>query len=126
MSWCPLSYQSVSKAEKEARRKSKAGELLTDQESELIARYSCPIPCCSLALPSTSAHLLTSLALTDVLHFVYNSYHDGLRLEKQQRLVLDGQFMMLNPHIKLATLRSPGTTQSFSHTTFHNHTIVMK
>jgi len=49
MSWCHLSNQAINKAEKEARRKSKAGELLTDQESEFIARYSCPTPCCNFA-----------------------------------------------------------------------------
>jgi len=44
MSWCHLSRQAdekaVTKAQKEARRKSKAGEVLTDQESKLIAGYS--------------------------------------------------------------------------------------
>jgi len=125
MSWCHLSYRAVCKAEKETRRKSKAGELLTDQESEFIARYSYQTPCCSLARPSKSAHFLTPLALTDVFHFVYISYHAGLRLKKQERLDLDEKFMVLNPHIKQAALRSPGTTKSFSHTTFHNHTIVM-
>jgi len=49
MSWCHLSYRTAKKAEKEARRKSKAGELLTNQESEFIARYSYQTPCCSLA-----------------------------------------------------------------------------
>jgi len=70
--------------------------------------------------------LLTPLALTDVLYFVYISYHAGLRLKKKKRLALDEKFMIANPHIKLAALRSPGATKSFSHTTFHNHTIVMK
>jgi len=126
MSWCHLSYQVINKAEKESRRKSKAGELLTDQESEFIARYSYQTPCCSLARPSKSAHLLTPLALTDVFHFVYIRYHAGLRLKKNERLALDEKFMMLNPHIKQAALRSPGTTKSLIHTTFHNHTIVMK
>jgi len=37
------------KAEKETRRKSKACEVLTDQESEFIARYSYQTQCCSLA-----------------------------------------------------------------------------
>jgi len=126
MSWCHLSYQAQSEDEKEARRKYKAGELLTNQESEFIARYSCQTPCCSLARPSKSASLLTPLTLTDVFHFVYISYHAGLRLKKKERLELDEKFMILNPHIKLAALRSPGMTKSFSHTTFHNHTIVMK
>jgi len=40
MSWCHLSRHAVDKAQKEARRKSKAGEVLTDQEAEFIARYS--------------------------------------------------------------------------------------
>jgi len=126
MSWCHLSRQAVGKAEKETRRKSKAGEELTDQESEFIARYSYQTPCCSLARPSKSAHLLTPLALTDVFHFVYISYHAGLRLKKKERLGLDEKFMNANPHIKLSAIRSPGTTKSSSHTTFHNHTIVMK
>ena len=126
MSWCYFSYRAARKAEKEARRKSKAGELWTDQESEFIARYSYQTPCCSLASPSKSAHPLTPLALTDFSHFVYISHYAGLRLKKNERLALDAKFMMLNPHIKQASLRSPGTTKSFSHTTFHNHTIVMK
>jgi len=126
MSWCHLSRQAVAKFETEARRKSKAGEVLTDQESEFIARYSYQTPCCSLARPSKSAHLLTPLALTDVFHFVCISYHAGLRLKKEERLLLDEKFMNANPHIKLAAMRSPGTTKSSSHTTFHNHTIVMK
>jgi len=127
MSWCHLSYQTGwRQADTEARRKSKAGEFLTDQESEHIARYSYQTPCCSLARPSKSAHLLTPLALTDVCHFVYISYRAGLRLKKHARLALDEKFMIDNPNIKQAALRSPGTTKSFSHTTFHNHTIVVK
>ena len=39
----------ATKTGKETRRKSKAGEVLTDQESEFIAGYSYPTPCCSLA-----------------------------------------------------------------------------
>jgi len=37
------------KARKETRHKSKAGEVLTDKESKMIARYSYQTPCCSLA-----------------------------------------------------------------------------
>jgi len=124
MSWCHLSYQ----ADTEARRKSKAGEFLTDQESEYIARYSYQTPCCSVARPSKSAHLLTPLltplALTDVCHFVYISYHAGLSLKKHARLALDQKFMMDNPNIKQAALRSPGTTKSFS-VTQHSTTILL-
>jgi len=49
MSWCHLSYQAERKAEKETHRKSKAGEVLTNQESQFIDRYSYQTPCCSLA-----------------------------------------------------------------------------
>jgi len=56
--------QSSGKAQKEARRKSKAGELLADEESHYVALYSHQTPCCSLARPPESAHLLTSPALT--------------------------------------------------------------
>ena len=58
------------KAQKETRRKSKAGEFLTDQESEVIARYSHQTLCCKLARPPKSAHLLTPLALTHDFLFV--------------------------------------------------------
>jgi len=114
------------KAQKEARRKSKDGEFLTDQESHYIARYSHQTPYCSLARPPKSAHVLTPLALTHDCHFVYISYRAGLSLKKHARLALDEKFMIDNPNIKQAVLRTPGTTKSFSHTTFHNHTIVMK
>jgi len=44
------------KASKEERRKSRLGEVLTDEQSRYIVRYSHPTPCCSLARPLTSAH----------------------------------------------------------------------
>ena len=59
-----------SKARQEAPRKSKAGEFLTDQESQGIARYSPQTPCGSLARHPKSAHLLTPLALTRDFLFV--------------------------------------------------------
>ena len=56
--------QNSGKSDKEARRKSKAGELLADEESHYIVRYSHQTPCCSPARPPESVHLLTSPALT--------------------------------------------------------------
>ena len=73
-----------SKAEKEARRKSKAGEFLTDQQSEFIARYTYQTPCCSLVRPSKSAHLLTPHALTDDFHFVSGKKNNEISSKAQK------------------------------------------
>jgi len=72
------------KAQKETRRKSKAGEFLTDQESEVIARYSHQTLCCKLARPPKSAHLLTPLALTHDILFVSDKITNDISSKAQK------------------------------------------
>jgi len=121
-----VSVKENSQSQKEARRKSRAGEVLTDEESHYLVRYSHPTPCYSLARPPKYAHLLTPPALTHDCHCVYISYRAGLSLKKDARLAMDAQYILDNPNIKLAALRTPGTTKSFSHPTFHNPAMIMK
>ena len=78
MSWCHLSYRAVCKAEKETRRKSKAGELLTDQESEFIARYSYPTPYCILVCANLSMRICDCKhPLLSLTHVVVSSDQPG-------------------------------------------------
>ena len=105
--------------EKEARRKSKFGEALNDEESRYMIRYTHPTSCCSFARSTKSAHRWTPPALTHDCHCVYISYRARLDLKKAARLAMDAQTMLDNPKIKLAALRTPGMTKSFSHPTLH-------
>jgi len=75
--------------------------------------------------PSKSAPDLTPLTLTDVFHFVYISYRARLYKSKTDRLAADLETMMLNPNIKSAARRSPGTTIACNPTTFPNQSSVM-
>ena len=82
--------------------------------------YSSQTPCSILVCPFSAP-----LALTDVFHYLYISYLAGLRKKQTERLSADFEFMMLNPNIKQAALRTPGTTNSCIHTSLPNQSIVM-
>ena len=69
--------------------------------------------------------LSAPLALTDIFHYLYISYLAGLRKKKTKRLAADFDFMMLNPNIKKAALRIPGTTNSCIYTLFPKQSIIM-
>jgi len=56
-------------------------------------------------------------ALTDVCLFVNISYYAALAHKKEARFAFGEQFMLANPHIKQAALRTAGATMLFSHTT---------